>query len=91
MHEEPQIPNYGRKGKGDKLKPGMTLAIEPMINLGTHRVSRLEDGWTVVTEDRKPSVHFEHTVAVTEEGALILTAQPGQDRILLDSAVGGDS
>ncbi len=73
MHEEPQIPNYGRKGKGDKLKPGMTLAIEPMVNLGTPRIRILPDGWTAVTLDGKPSAHFEHTVLITEEGPEILT------------------
>ena len=73
MHEEPQIPNYGRKGKGDKLKPGMTLAIEPMVNLGNPSVRVLSDGWTAVTVDGKPSAHFEHTVLITQDGAEILT------------------
>lgn len=73
MHEEPQIPNYGRPGEGPKLKPGMTLAIEPMINAGTGEVMMLSDGWTVVTADGLPSAHFEHTVLVTEEDAEILT------------------
>ena len=73
MHEEPQIPNYGRKNKGDKLKPGMTLAIEPMVNLGSPGVRVLSDGWTAVTQDGKPSAHFEHTVLITEGGAEILT------------------
>ena len=73
MHEDPQIPNYGRKGKGDKLKPGMTLAIEPMVNLGTPGVRVLSDGWTAVTLDGKPSAHFEHTVLVTRDGPEILT------------------
>ena len=66
MHEEPQIPNYGRGGDGPKLRPGMTLAIEPMINAGTSDVKMLGDGWTVVTADGAPSAHFEHTVLVTE-------------------------
>ena len=73
MHEEPQIPNFGSAGTGPKLKPGMTLAIEPMINLGTYAVQVLSDGWTVVTADGLPSAHFEHTVLVTEGDAEILT------------------
>ncbi len=73
MHEDPQIPNYGPPGRGPRLKPGMTLAIEPMINLGTHEVRTLEDRWTVVTMDGKPSAHWEHTVAITEDGPEILT------------------
>ncbi|MBA3828879.1 MAG: type I methionyl aminopeptidase [Taibaiella sp.] len=64
LHEEPQVPNYGRRGDGKRLKEGMVLAIEPMINLGTKDVETLEDGWTIVTADRKPSAHFEHTTAV---------------------------
>jgi methionyl aminopeptidase len=75
MHEEPQIPNFGKAGNGPKLKAGMTLAIEPMINAGTHEVQVLEDKWTVVTADGAPSAHFEHTVLVTEEEAEILTWQ----------------
>lgn len=73
MHEEPQIPNFGRKGTGDRIAPGMTLAIEPMVNVGTHRIDTLADGWTIVTADRKPSAHFEHTVLTTENGPEILT------------------
>jgi len=73
MHEEPQIPNYGKPGSGPKLKPGMTLAIEPMINAGVSEVQMLSDGWTVVTADGAPSAHFEHTVLVTETEADILT------------------
>lgn len=64
LHEDPQVPNYGRRGDGKRLKEGMVLAIEPMINLGTREVQTLEDGWTVVTADRKPSAHFEHTTVV---------------------------
>ncbi len=64
LHEDPQVPNYGRRGDGKRLKEGMVLAIEPMINLGTHRVYTLEDNWTVVTADGKPSVHYEHTTVV---------------------------
>jgi methionyl aminopeptidase len=67
MHEEPQIPNYGKRGSGAKLKAGMTLAIEPMINVGTSDVRLLEDGWTVRTADGMPSAHFEHTVLVTND------------------------
>jgi methionine aminopeptidase, type I len=73
MHEDPQIPNYGPPGRGPRLKPGMTLAIEPMINLGTYEVRTLDDGWTVVTADGKQSAHFEHTVVVSENGPEILT------------------
>ncbi len=64
LHEEPQVPNYGRQGRGSKLENGMVLAIEPMINIGTHRVKQLDDGWSVVTQDGKPSAHFEHDVAM---------------------------
>ena len=73
MHEDPQIPNYGIPGRGPRLKSGMTLAIEPMINLGTHEVKTLSDGWTVVTKDNKPSAHFEHTIAITDDKTEILT------------------
>jgi methionyl aminopeptidase len=73
LHEEPQIPNYGQRGSGPKLKTGMTLAIEPMINLGTGAVCLLEDGWTVRTADGAPSAHFEHTVLITKEEPEILT------------------
>jgi methionyl aminopeptidase len=73
LHEEPPIPNYGKAGTGPRLKAGMTIAIEPMINLGSADVETLGDGWTAVTKDRKLSAHFEHTVAVTETGFEILT------------------
>ncbi|TAM89786.1 type I methionyl aminopeptidase [bacterium] len=73
MHEEPQVPNYGEPGKGLVLKPGLVLAIEPMINVGTHKVRTLKDGWTVVTADGKLSAHFEHTIAITDDGPKILT------------------
>ena len=73
MHEEPQIPNYGKRGSGPKLKAGMTLAIEPMINIGTSEVRLLEDGWTVCTADGMPSAHFEHTVLITKDDPEILT------------------
>jgi methionyl aminopeptidase len=75
LHEEPQVPNFGTPGKGPKLRAGMVLAIEPMVNEGTFEVYTLEDEWTVVTKDRRNSAHFEHTVAITEEGPLILTVR----------------
>jgi methionyl aminopeptidase len=64
MHEDPEMPNYGRRGRGKKFIEGMVVAIEPMINMGTHKVRQLKDGWTIVTQDGKPSVHFEHDVAL---------------------------
>ncbi len=73
MHEDPQLPNFGPAGKGPRLKAGMVLAIEPMINLGTADVKVLEDGWTAVTTDGSLSAHFEHTVAITKDGPVILT------------------
>lgn len=73
MHEDPQIPNYGLPGRGPRLKTGMTLAIEPMINMGTYEVRTLNDGWTVVTADGSRSAHFEHTIAITPDGPEILT------------------
>jgi len=74
MHEEPQVPNYGLPTEGPVLKTGMVIAIEPMINCGTYQVKTLPDGWTIVTADGRPSAHFEHTVAITENGPDILTA-----------------
>jgi methionyl aminopeptidase len=73
LHEDPPVLNYVQSGKGPKVKPGLVIAIEPMINLGTEKVRVLEDGWTVVTLDGRPSAHFEHTIAVTPEGPEILT------------------
>jgi methionyl aminopeptidase len=73
LHEEPQVPNYGRRGTLEKLKPGMTIAIEPMVNMGGSGVKVLEDKWTVVTLDGKPSAHFEHTVLITKGEPEILT------------------
>ncbi|NLB56765.1 MAG: M24 family metallopeptidase, partial [Lentisphaerae bacterium] len=73
MHEEPQVPNFGPAGRGPRLKAGMTLAIEPMVNIGTDEVETLLNNWTVVTKDRKLSAHFEHSVAITEKGPWILT------------------
>jgi methionyl aminopeptidase len=73
LHEDPQIPNFGSPGRGPRLREGMTLAIEPMVNLGSHEVVVLNDGWTAVTSDGKPSAHFEHTVLVTPDEPRILT------------------
>ncbi|HEX3558450.1 MAG TPA: type I methionyl aminopeptidase [Pyrinomonadaceae bacterium] len=73
MHEDPQIPNYGKPGTGVRIRAGYVFAIEPMINIGTHRTKTLADGWTVVTLDGQPSAHVEHTVAITEEGPEVLT------------------
>jgi methionyl aminopeptidase len=73
MHEDPQIPNFGKPGRGPKLKPGMTLAIEPMVNIGSPKVRVLEDNWTAVTCDGEASAHFEHTVAVGVDAPEILT------------------
>jgi len=73
LHEEPEIPNYGRPGQGPVLAEGMVFAIEPMVNMGTHRTRILSDGWTVVTEDSQPSAHFEHTIVITPKGPEILT------------------
>ena len=77
MHENPDIPNFGEKGTGPVLKEGMTIAVEPMLNYGTEKVFILDNDWTIVTGDRKPSAHFEHTVVVTKDGYEILT---GDDR-----------
>jgi len=66
MHEDPEMPNYGRRGRGKKFIEGMTVAIEPMINMGTHRIQQLDDGWTIITQDKKPSAHFEHDVAIVD-------------------------
>ena len=73
LHEEPEIPNYGRPGRGARLYPGMTLAIEPMVNVGTENVKVLRDGWTVVTADGKLSAHYENSIAITESDPIILT------------------
>ena len=73
LHEEPQIANYGEPGRGPRLAEGMTLAIEPMVNMGKPAVKVLADGWTAVTKDGSLSAHFEHTVAVTKDGPLVLT------------------
>jgi methionyl aminopeptidase len=73
MHEDPQIPNYGKPGQGPKIKAGYVFAVEPMVNMGTQHTKVLADGWTVVTLDGKPSAHSEHTIAITEEGPDVLT------------------
>jgi methionyl aminopeptidase len=73
MHEDPQVPNFGTPGTGKELRPGMVIAIEPMVNAGTWEVKVLSDKWTVITADRRYSAHFEHTVAITEDGPVILT------------------
>jgi methionyl aminopeptidase len=81
LHEDPQIPNFGEAGRGILLKPGMVLAIEPMVNAGGSEVEIKGDGWTAVTKDRSLSAHFEHTIAITENGCRILT-QAGQETAL---------
>ncbi|MDR1961956.1 MAG: type I methionyl aminopeptidase [Gracilibacteraceae bacterium] len=73
MHEDPQVPNFGKPGRGPRLTQGMVLAIEPMVNMGGYKVETLSNNWTVVTVDRSPSAHFEHTVAIMEDGPEILT------------------
>lgn len=73
LHEDPSVPNFGTPGRGVRLLPGMTIAIEPMINAGTHEVRVLEDQWTTVTADGKISAHFEHSIAITPDGPQILT------------------
>jgi len=83
MHEDPAVPNYGSPGKGLRLKPGLVVAIEPMVNAGTHEVDVLADGWTAVTRDRKLSAHFEHSVAITEDGPVVLSRLSHEVRIRL--------
>ena len=78
LHEDPQIPNYGQPGMGIRLKPGMVLAIEPMVNTGGYEIETLEDGWTTVTKDGGLSAHFEHTVAIMENGPVILSVTDGK-------------
>ncbi len=77
MHEPPQVPNYGRPGRGPRLREGMVFAIEPMVNIGTEKVRVLKDGWTAVTEDGQLSAHFEHTVLITGNGPEVLTRIEG--------------
>jgi methionyl aminopeptidase len=74
IHEEPSVPNFGRPGSGSRLRAGMTFALEPMLTLGGYKTRLLKDNWTVVTADGSPAAHFEHTVAITEDGPMILTA-----------------
>lgn len=73
MHEEPPVPNYGKANKGKRLKTGLVIAVEPMVNAGTHEVQVLEDKWTAVTKDRRNSAHFEHTIAITDRGPWVLS------------------
>ena len=75
-HEPPHVPNFGKRGRGEKLEPGLVIAIEPMVNMGSRHTRTLGDGWTVVTEDGSLSAHYEHTVAVTAEGPRVLTVRP---------------
>ena len=73
MHEDPCVPNFGKPGRGVRLTPGMVIAIEPMVNMGRREIEIKPDGWTVVTRDGSLSAHFEHTIAITKEGPVILT------------------
>ena len=82
LHEEPEVPNFGKRGKGPLIKEGLVIAIEPMINMGTRHVRQMPDGWTVITRDRKPSAHFEHTVAVQANGPV-----PLSDHSLIEEAI----
>ncbi len=82
LHEDPEVPNYGKRGKGIKLVDGMVIAIEPMINLGTKNIVQEADGWTIRTQDKRPSAHFEHTVAITKEGTEVLTTHKYIEEII---------
>jgi methionyl aminopeptidase len=82
LHEAPEVPNYGKPGRGPKLKPGMVIAIEPMVNLGKRNIVQESDGWTIRTSDRKPSAHFEHTVAILEDRTEILTTHRYIEEVL---------
>ena len=73
LHEAPEVPNFGKRGRGPKIREGLVIAIEPMINLGVKGVKQSDDGWTIVTKDKMPSAHYEHTIAVTKEGPDILS------------------
>lgn len=82
LHEDPEVPNYGKRGSGHKLLEGMVIAIEPMVNMGKKSVYQAEDHWTILTEDHKPSAHFEHTVAITRNGPDILTNFEAVDEVV---------
>ena len=86
LHEAPEVPNYGKKGRGVKLKQGLVIAIEPMINLGRKEIRQGKDGWTITTRDKKPSAHYEHTIAITENGADILS-----DHSFIENAIKNNS
>ena len=73
LHEGPEVPNYGRRGRGVKLQEGLVIAVEPMVNMGVRNVRQAKDGWTIYTKDRKPSAHYEHTIAITADGPDILS------------------
>jgi methionyl aminopeptidase len=88
VHEEPQVPNVGRAGHGPVLLEGMVLAIEPMLSAGTDQIRTLEDRWTVITADRSRSAHFEHTIAVTEDGPRVLTGKVPEGYKVLPGPVG---
>ena len=87
MHEDPQVPNYGRRGSGTLLKRGLCIAIEPMITLGTRQVTMDNDGWTVRTRDRKPAAHFEHTIAVNSGKADILSTFDYIEQVLGNNVI----
>lgn len=87
LHEDPQIPNYGKPGVGIRLKPGMVFAIEPMVSAGWYDVETLDDGWTAVTKDRSLSAHFEHTIAITENGPAVLSVPRGTEITFREDAV----
>ncbi len=84
MHEDPNVPNYGHRHRGIKLEAGMVIAIEPMVNLGTRKTRQGDDGWLVLTKDGKPSAHFEKTIAITEDGPILLTTEPDRKRPVND-------
>ena len=86
LHEKPDVMNYGQRGKGTQLKEGLVIAIEPMINQGTREVGKASDGWTIITRDRKPSAHYEHTIAVTKKGPDILS-----DHTFIENAIKNNS
>lgn len=87
LHEKPEVPNYGKRGRGTKLQDGLVIAIEPMINLGRKEVMQDEDGWTIITADRKPSAHYEHTVAVRKGKADILSTFEYIEEVLIEKGI----